>query len=573
MLGSDKTHLNNTFGDKHVHGVYMSCGNIKSTLRTKQNARCWAMLAQIPVVQFDQKDLQGVLTQRLYHICMDIVTKSLKACSQTAVRMTDADGIVRFVRTVLLAHIADYPEQQLIACVSGSSSPVTLARYDSFGFGTRRPPRTGELIKQRIAKLLKSPGLRKTDLRKYKYLARLKGLNAVYEPYWRDWSFADPSVFLVPDALHQWHRFFYDHIMDWAKRLMGKSELDARYSLLQKHVGYHQFVNGFTRRSQHTCREFREMQRYFIAVIANHGSMTSPIMKAFRALLEFIYIAQLPIQSDTSLAALKACIRTFHKHKAALSATGVRNGPRKKGKFHIKKLELMLSVFPSIKNVGSSQQYSAEQTERLHITEAKVPYRMTNKKEYKNQICRFLDRREKLNLLALHLRRQEQARRGTAASMSKNEHSAHSSTSDVGATTMSNSSSADTITFAQSFLPKPVRNYFEDDKTYVPRNSTTAFLLTDRITHGNMKASEVANLYKLPNYRRLFREFFDQGGLLVDCWDCVRLQMRSVLEPGTVLEPKVVMAARPSPAYPGGFCNFVLVQNKGRSGLKCIKGA
>ncbi len=59
MLGSDKTHLNNNYGDKHVHAVYMSCGNIDKEVRMKLSSRAWVMVAQIPVVKFLEKNHQG----------------------------------------------------------------------------------------------------------------------------------------------------------------------------------------------------------------------------------------------------------------------------------------------------------------------------------------------------------------------------------------------------------------------------------------------------------------------------------------------------------------------------------
>ena len=36
-------------------------------------------------------------------------------------------------------------------------------------------------------------------------------LNGVVLPFWEDWGDACPSMFLTPDALHQWHTFYYNH--------------------------------------------------------------------------------------------------------------------------------------------------------------------------------------------------------------------------------------------------------------------------------------------------------------------------------------------------------------------------
>lgn len=570
MLASDKTHLNNCYGSKQCHAVYLSCGNIKSTLRTKSKARCWMMIAEIPVVQFDQKHSQKILSQRLYHQCMDIVLESLKACSRVPVKMTDATGVVRLVRTILWAHLADYPEQQLIACVLGSASPITLANYKTFELAKCRAPRTGAVTMQRISALLKTKGLRTTNFRRYATLAKAKQLNGVFEPFWRDWEFADPSDFLVPNALHQWHRFFFDHMMSWVRILMRDEEVDARYARLQRHVGYRHFTHGFTSHGQHTGREHRDLQRYFIAVIAGHETMTTPIVTALRSLLEFLYVAQLPIQSQKSLAFMEKSLSAFHQHKKAISATGVRNGKYKQGKFNIKKLELMLSTASSIRRVGSSLQYSTDQSENLHISMAKIPYRATNHKDHENQMCRFRDRREKIELLTLYIEHEKHLQ---SRPLRTDSHGDHPTQPAHNANTLASRSSEQSGDFAKKFLPPPIRSAFNQDEMRVPRNATTAFLLTDRITYGNFKVVEVEKLYHLPKLGDLLRGFFSKRKYVIDCWQSVRLQMRSVLRPGTVLRPAVVMAALPSKEYPRGDCNFVMIRDAARYNIHGIKGA
>ncbi len=210
----DKTHLNNTYGDKHIHGVYMSCGNIDKDIRTKLSARVWVMIAQIPVVKFLEKTHQGILTQRLLHVCMDFITANLKECSKNPKYMADAKGILRLIRTILLAHIADFPEQQAIACVSGDASPISVARHAQLGLNTCQALRKAEYTLSKIKALLDS-GVSPSNLSRYKTEARKAGLNGVHKPYWRDWRFAEPSTFLTPDALHQWHIFFAKHPMMW----------------------------------------------------------------------------------------------------------------------------------------------------------------------------------------------------------------------------------------------------------------------------------------------------------------------------------------------------------------------
>ncbi len=76
---------------------------------------------------------------------MDIVTEMLKECSKEPVLMADAIGKLRLVRTLLLAHIADHPEQQMIACAAGDASPISLARHKELGLDFCQDLRTREV--------------------------------------------------------------------------------------------------------------------------------------------------------------------------------------------------------------------------------------------------------------------------------------------------------------------------------------------------------------------------------------------------------------------------------------------
>ncbi len=401
MLGSDKTHLNNTYGDKHIHGVYMTCGNIDKDIRTKLSARVWVMIAQIPVVKFLEKSHQGILTQRLLHVCMDFVTAKLKECSKNPEYMSDAAGILRLIRTILLAHIADFPEQQAIACVSGDASPISVARHNELGLTTCQALRTADYTLSKIKELLDS-GVNPSNLSCYKTEARKAGLNGVHRPYWRDWTFAEPSTFLTPNALHQWHIFFAKHPMMWARKLIGDAEIDQRYKSLQKHVGHRHFPNGFTTFSQHTGREHQDLEASFIAVLSGHPRVTPGVMTALRALLDFIYLSQYESVTSITLRRIEEAHRRFHDNRHHLVAAGIRATPNLMA-FNIKKLELMHHVPRFITEVGSLQQFSADQTERCHVIMAKIPYKSTNRKAFRRQMCRFSDRQDKIDLFRLYL--------------------------------------------------------------------------------------------------------------------------------------------------------------------------
>lgn len=551
ILGSDKTHLNKNYGDKEVHCVYLSCGNIDQSIRTKASAGCWLMIAQIPVIKFKEKHEQNILEQRLYHQCMNIALEALKACSNTAVKMSDAKGELRLLRTFLLSHIADLPEQQLIACVTTNTSPISMAMYHTLGDGEAQGLRHGASTLLAIKQLRNQPNLDLTNLSGYLIAAGKVYLNGVLEPFWEGWKYADPARFLTPEPLHQWHIFFYEHVMLWARALVTNKEIDRRYQALQRRVGYRHFNQGFTRYTMHTGREHRDLQRSFIAVLHGHYKITPEIHQAFTAIINFIYLAQLEPLTERILALMDENLALFHAKKRFLSGVGLRDGTRMKGGFKIPKLELLHHVCRAGRDVGSMEQFSADQTEHLHIPNAKVPYRATNKKDFEEQMCRFVDRKERVRLFTTFL----EWRQG------------------------------ENLTLPETFLPPPPRNSFLDDAARVPRNETTAFKMTDRVSLGDVGIRAAASFYCLPHFRAILSSYHRKhyGHLYpgtqlhlpfqqLDTWQHIHLQLRSAADPSVVLEPFALMAAPPSKGSPYGWCNFALVKLQSNFLVPGLKG-
>lgn len=175
---------------------------------------------------------------------MDIVTRSLKKHSRTPVFICDANGTLRCVRTILGGYIADLPEKTMIAGVPQNQSPISEASLTQFGDGLDHLPRDKALTCSKLQALVNS--VDPSDLPKFSKAAKDAQLNGVHMLFWADWEYADPSCFLVPDALHDWHKFTMAHPIHWARMLLGDAEVDKRYSSLQRRVGFRHFKNGFT---------------------------------------------------------------------------------------------------------------------------------------------------------------------------------------------------------------------------------------------------------------------------------------------------------------------------------------
>ena len=144
ILASDKTPVSRQTGNLEMHPLFLMIGNICSDLRMKATVHAWSCTAYMPIAQFvTHGNYTTVLQARLWHRCMDIVCDSLKNVAACGAYMADPTGFQHYCFTPLVGYVADLPEQLMVACISQSVSPVTLATRSDFSNATRHSPRSG----------------------------------------------------------------------------------------------------------------------------------------------------------------------------------------------------------------------------------------------------------------------------------------------------------------------------------------------------------------------------------------------------------------------------------------------
>jgi hypothetical protein len=396
ILSSDKTNITNMTGGRVAHPLLISLANIKMSVRNKASSHAFLLTALLPITEFlhPVKRMQGVLEARLIHQCLDIILEPLKQAARIGRMMSDPAGNLRYCFTPLASYIVDTPEAAMLACVRGKTSPLTMASYKQFGDAFQHPPRTAKITLAQLNRIKSTCDAR--DVEAFFAACEAYRLSGVVDPFWRDWQFADPNQFLTPEALHHWHRESYDHDVQWCIRIVGAEEFDFRFSVLQPLVTFRHFKQGISTLKQVTGRAQRDIQRYLVAVIA--GAAPPGVVIAVRALMDFRYLSQAVTIDGTQCQKILDALKTFHNHKHEVIAHGGRRGVKSKNildNWYIPKLEMMQSVVPSIYQVGSLIQWSADTTERAHITLIKDPAESTNNQNYDPQICRYLDRVEK----------------------------------------------------------------------------------------------------------------------------------------------------------------------------------
>jgi hypothetical protein len=404
LLGSDETTLSAHMGAQTAWPLYLSIGNIDSKARNSAEHDAWLLIAYLPtVVWSDDKRAHTTLNFRLIHQCLKHVLHPLIAAGNNGIRMMDSIGSIRNTYPIVAAWFADYPEQCMLAIAAKNQSPITTAGHHDLDSDKPFPPRTREWILERVTAACShaSPN----NVIQYIKAAKREGLIGVHEPFWEHLPWFQPEYVMCPDILHGLLKFWHDHILKWTTHLVGKEELNQRLRLVPPVTGFKSFSKGIQGMTQWTGREDRELQRIIIPVVAHASKITEGVMMCLRAFHDFLFLVQYRLHTPSTIKYLSDALADFHKTKQAFIDTGARRG--KKGvisHFRIPKVAAFHFYQKHIVMMGTSPQFSTEITESAHKTMAKEPYRASNHRDYIEQMCRFLDRRERIAFMRSFLK-------------------------------------------------------------------------------------------------------------------------------------------------------------------------
>ncbi|KAJ7053461.1 hypothetical protein C8F01DRAFT_1375062 [Mycena amicta] len=395
ILSSDKTQLSSFAGDKQAWPVYISIGNISKSIRRQPSSRATVLLGYIPVPKLDcySKPARKIAAYQIFHDCMRKMLEVLVDAGRDGVDMACADGWVRWVFPLLAAYIADYPEQCLVVCCQENSCPRCSCPPKERGLPTEHPKRTQEETLRVLQE--ESDGLKPKEFREL----NLRPVN----PFWADLPHCDIHGCITPDLLHQLHKgVFADHISKWAAHSMdGKeeernAELDARFKTMPRHPTLRHFANGTSVIKQWTGSEYRGLAKTFLGAV--HDAVDDRVTSVTRHLLDFMGYAHFQVHTDDSLAAMQASWEQFHDDLPVFENVGP-----ERTDFNIPKLHNIRHYIDSIRLLGSADGYNTENTERLHIDLAKNGYRASNRRDFVQQMTRWLTRQEAVHRFSLYL--------------------------------------------------------------------------------------------------------------------------------------------------------------------------
>ena len=374
ILASDKTHLTNFTGDKSMHAVYMSLGNIRKDVRKKLSAHAGLLVAKIPIPKFpctnfsgsktERAAMPGILCQRLFHHCMKIALQPTHLDTRQYHIVPGPDGQLWLTMAVMMAWIADLEEQIMIAGVNNKSCPVCLGmhkNFDSWNGPTAHTSRTpNDTINELrlVRQLHPEASLYEFKQEVMKHQSGLSG--AVEELCWEGLP-VGPNVFIVQDLLHGCYKFVWDHVAEWLKHSIGEEELD-RHFRAQPNLGFRGFSDGISKISQATGCEHRSFIRFIVSVIAGYQDLEPRALIAVRSLMDYIFMAHNPLNSVSDLKTMAKYLSDFHKNKNIFIENGSRG---EMNHLRIPKLHTLLHYLENTYQLGVPDNFSTETPESL----------------------------------------------------------------------------------------------------------------------------------------------------------------------------------------------------------------
>lgn len=396
IISSDKTQLT-VFRNKSAYPVYITIGNIPKDIRRKPSRQAQILLGYLPVTSLKHiknADVRRRALSNLFHSCMRMAVSPMKVPGREGENMASGDGVVRRCHPILAAAIWDYPEQVQGALVKTGECPLGEIEPELMGENVECTRRNINDILDALESWAQGPVA-------FVQACRKAGIKPIVDPFWSDLPFANPYYSIMPDILHQLYQGVVKHLIAWLKLAYGEAALDARFQRLPPNHNVRLFSKGISVLSRVSGAEHEDICRVLLGVIVDlplpGGRSPVRVIRAVRSLLDFVYLAQYPSHTETTLGYMLESLASFHSNKVIFVELGIREH------FNFPKMHSLTHYVPAVRLFGTADNFNTAYSERLHIDMAKDAYRASNRKDEYPQMTTWLLRREKIHIHSLFI--------------------------------------------------------------------------------------------------------------------------------------------------------------------------
>ncbi|KAI5981878.1 hypothetical protein EDC04DRAFT_2874695 [Pisolithus marmoratus] len=202
----------------------------------------------------------------------------------------------------------------------------------------------------------------------------------IVTPFWVGFPLCCIHSCVTANVLHQLFQGIIKYLIALCVELINESELNCQLQTLPQCSGVHHFKDSWSKLLQVSRTERKQMAKVLLGCLVS--KVPNDVLTCYKALLDFIYLAQYPSHDDDTLEYMEAALTLFHKHKEVF--------------FHS-----LLHYVECIKQYGTTDNYNMEAFEHLHIDLAKEGWHASNTRNLIPQMMRWLDRQEKIAMIVL----------------------------------------------------------------------------------------------------------------------------------------------------------------------------
>ena len=324
ILSLDKTQLT-LFCGKAAYPIYITIGNIPKDIHQKPSCNAQLLISYIPVSKLVSLPTQAArccALANIFHSCMQIIVAPITSYGKSGIMMMSGDGRWRWCHPIFVAFVGDYPEQMLVTCTYNGQCPKCIAPPDQLGEYIRFPLRDYD-------QALETFRLADGEVLAFHATCHVAGIKPIFHPFWEHLPLTNIFLSITPDILHQMLQGVMKHLIAWliSPAAFGPGKIDTWCWALPLNHHIRTFQNGITTLSCVSGQEHKDICRIHLGLIIElplpSGQVTSRIVRTVCAVLDFLYLMQLPSQSTNTMIWLEESLEVFHQNKAIFLDLGV----------------------------------------------------------------------------------------------------------------------------------------------------------------------------------------------------------------------------------------------------------
>jgi len=414
---ADQTNLTNFSGDKKAWPVYMTIGNLPSTIRNRPGSMAILLLGLLPIPPKLAKSSRADKLQRLINAdtlrgVFELIFAPLNGAAQEGAPIDCADGKIRRCFPIMSGWNADHMENVTLQGIKSNACRKCEVPPEEFGSRAGHHPARDYARHERYER--KNPSLDSAthDAAYARYTNETHGIKRAQNVFQGLVRVSTPDLH-KPDMLHTIYLGLFKHMMDWIQRVLKKQArqqaFDDTWKALPSYPGFVFPKKAYREVTQWQGKKMRNLGRCLLGVLAvalrqPDSTQVQPFRRALtcvRSLLDLTMIAQYRSHTPETISYMEEYATQFHDREEE-------NDQRmefihSESNFNFVKMHLISPFRDHISIFGHIPKYSTEYGELAHKEQIKDGWRRSNKIDAVRQRLSSYGRQHAIRMRILNL--------------------------------------------------------------------------------------------------------------------------------------------------------------------------